>query len=220
MSRPRYDLAIFDVDGTLLATDAFWLDIGVAAVAKVFRRHGVDDAPPPPARLLEAMGLPMRAFWDYVLPASRRALGPEIESEAQDLERVAFAAGHGAMYPGARDLLAELAESGMAVALASNCSRRYLDGFVDAFRLRGVVSSAYCAESAGVGSKADMVREILGEAQARRPVMIGDRSGDRDAAAANRVPFVLFTGGFGATPCAAGDLVARDYDEVRALLLE
>jgi phosphoglycolate phosphatase-like HAD superfamily hydrolase len=219
MARPNWDLTIFDVDGTLLATDDFWLDIGAAAVAKVFRRHGVREPPPPPARFLEAMGLPMREFWNHVLPEANRTLGSEIEAEAQGLERVAFAAGHGAMYPGARDLLADLAAAGVAVALASNCGRRYLDGFVDAFRLRSVVTSAYCAESPGIGSKADMVREILDETRATRAVMIGDRAGDRDAAVANRIAFVLFTGGFGASPRAPGDLVAGDYDEVRRMLL-
>jgi phosphoglycolate phosphatase-like HAD superfamily hydrolase len=49
--------------------------------------------------------------------------------------------------------------------------------------------------------------------------MIGDRDADRQAARAHRLPFVLFTGGFAETPRADREWVARDYVELRALLL-
>jgi phosphoglycolate phosphatase-like HAD superfamily hydrolase len=216
---PRFDLVIFDIDGTLLATDAFWLEIGTAAVAAVCRRHGLPEDPPPRARFLEAMGLPMRAFWQHVLPPDLHARLEEIEAEAQELEKIAFAKGHGAMYPGARALLDELHLAGVRLALASNCGRRYLDGFVASFGLRDIVQEAYCAETPGIGSKTDMLREILAVVPARRAVMVGDRDGDRQAARANRIAFVLFTGGFSAPPASDGDGAAATFEELRALLL-
>lgn len=216
---PRPDLVVFDIDGTLLATDSFWLDLGLAAVDRVYRKHGIDAPPPPEPRFLEAMGLPMRAFWEHVLPREHHPLADEVEAEAQELEQVAFGQGLGAMYVGARRLLGDLHAAGIDVALASNCGRRYLESFLDAFDLRGIVREAYCADSPGIGSKADMVREILAATGARRPVFLGDRDGDRQAARAHGVPFVLFTGGFGPAPAVDGDQVARDYGEVRRLLL-
>jgi phosphoglycolate phosphatase-like HAD superfamily hydrolase len=216
---PRPDLAIFDIDGTLLATDAFWLDLGLAAVNRVYRAHGIQEPPPAEHRFLEAMGLPMRAFWEHVLPAAHHALAEEVEAEAQELEQVAFGQGLGAMYPGARPLLADLPGAGVDVALASNCGRRYLESFLDAFDLRAIVREAYCADTPGIGSKADMVRDILQATAAKRAVFVGDRGGDRDAARAHRVPFILFTGGFGPAPTVNGDRVAKDYGEVRRMLL-
>jgi len=216
---PRPDLVIFDIDGTLLATDAFWLDLGLAAVNRVYRLHGIEEPPPAEQRFLEAMGLPMRAFWEHVLPGEHHPLAEEMEAEAQELEQVAFGQGLGAMYPGARQLLDDLHAAGIDVALASNCGRRYLESFLDAFDLRAIVREAYCADTPGIGSKADMVREILRATGAKRAVFVGDRGGDRQAAHAHGVPFVLFTGGFGPAPVVEGDRVAGDYGAVRQLFL-
>ncbi|NNE44732.1 MAG: HAD family hydrolase [Gemmatimonadetes bacterium] len=219
MTAPPYDLVIFDIDGTLLATDLFWLDIGRSATRKVFLRHGIQQEPPEGDRFLEAMGLPMGEFWRHVLGPELGTLAPEMEREAQELEEVAFARGVGAMYGGARRLLDDLHAAGVTLALASNCGKRYLEGFVSSFGLNDIVTWAYCAESPGIRSKADMLKEIVAAARPERPVMIGDRNGDREAARANRVPFILFTGGFGASPAVDGDGTAASYAELRGQLL-
>ena len=212
-------LVIFDIDGTLLATDSFWLDIGRRAVTTVYGRHGVRRALPEDERFVGAIGLPMEEFWRYVLPEDLHRLGEEVEREAEDLEEVAFGKGLGAMYPGARRLLDDLHHAGRAVALASNCSRRYLDSFVRAFALGPILLAARCADDPGVASKADMVSQILDAAEAPPAVVVGDRDTDREAARANRLPFVLFAGGFSSTARSDGDIVARDFSELRRLLL-
>ncbi|MFN8177250.1 MAG: HAD family hydrolase [bacterium] len=213
-------LVIFDIDGTLLATDSFWLDIGRRAVATVYARHGVRRELPGDARFVGAIGLPMEEFWRYVLPEELHGLGEEVEREAEDLEEVAFAKGLGAMYPGARRLLDDLHRAGRAVALASNCSRRYLDSFVRAFNLGPILLAALCADDPGVTSKADMVSQILDLAEGAPAVVVGDRETDREAARANRLPFVLFAGGFSSTARSDGDVLVRDFAELRRLLLD
>jgi phosphoglycolate phosphatase-like HAD superfamily hydrolase len=217
--RASYDLAVFDIDGTLLATDVFWLSIGRRGVSEVYARHGIERAIPPDSTFLGAIGLAMRDFWKYVLPEDLHSLVEEVEQECQELEKAAFAGGLGAMYPGARGLLGDLHTAGLEVALASNCGRRYLEGFIEAFDLGPILAAARCVDSPGMRSKADMVRDILADTGASRPVMVGDRDGDRQAALANRIPFVLFTGGFLATRPRPGDRVARNYEEVRRFLL-
>lgn len=213
------DLVIFDIDGTLLATDSFWLDVGRRAVSAVYARHGVRRALPEDARFLGAIGLPMQEFWRYVLPPDLHALGPEVEGEAEELEEVAFADGLGAMYPGARNLIDDLHAGGRSIALASNCSRRYLDAFVRSFALGPRLLAAHCADDPGIRSKADMLQSILRIAGHSRAVMVGDRDNDREAAHANGLPFVLFTGGFSGTRTSDGDHVAPDYATLRRLLL-
>jgi phosphoglycolate phosphatase len=213
-------LVIFDIDGTLLATDAFWLDIGRRAVAAVYARHGVHRALPDDERFVGAIGLPMDEFWRHVLPGDLHELGGEVEGEAEELEEVAFARGHGAMYPGARRLLDDLHAAGRTLALASNCSRRYLDSFVRAFDLAPLLVAALCADDAGIASKADMVATIRAESNGRLAVMVGDRDSDREAARANGLPFVLFAGGFSSTSRKEGDYVAHDFSEIRRLLLD
>jgi phosphoglycolate phosphatase-like HAD superfamily hydrolase len=213
------ELVIFDIDGTLLATDAFWLEIGRRAVAAAYARHGVERELPDASRFLAAIGLPLPAFWEEILPADLHFLLEEVETEAEGLADAAFATGHGALYPGARALLDELARARVHLALASNCGRRYLDSFQKAFGLATVVTEARCQDSPGVGSKADMVADILAASGTRDAVMVGDRDSDRLAARANGIPFILFTGGFGGEEPRAGDYVARDYGEIRHYLL-
>jgi len=210
---------IFDIDGTLLATDRFWLDIGRNAVRRVYARHDIDEPLPDDRRFLDAIGQPMPVFWQQILPPERHPLRDEIESEAQELEGVAFAKGHGAMYPGARALLDELHAAGRTLGLASNCGQRYLDGFLDAFGLDRVIAEARCVDSPGIDTKGDMIADILASTGLERAVMIGDRDSDRAAARANRVPFILFAGGFGQPPATDGDRVVQDYGELRTLLL-
>ncbi len=214
------DVVIFDIDGTLLATDSFWLDVGRRAVSAVYGRHGIHRAMPEDRKFLGAIGLPMGEFWRHVLPPDLHALGAEVEGEAEDLEEVAFAEGLGAMYPGARALLADLHAAGRSIGLASNCSRRYLDAFVRAFDLAPLLLEAHCADDPGISSKADMVRDIVRVARGVPAIMIGDRDNDREAARANGLPFVLFAGGFSATEARDGDRVVHDYAELRRLLLD
>jgi HAD superfamily hydrolase (TIGR01549 family) len=209
---------LFDIDGTLLATDAFWLDVGRRGVRTVYSRHGIERPLPADRLFLEAIGKPMTEFWEHVLPRELHHLGDEIEAECEELEETAFLAGKGAFYPGARALLDDLRADGVRIGVASNCSRRYLESFLTSFRLEQVVDEARCAESPGIRSKADMIAEILENFGTRNAIMIGDRESDREAAAANRIPFVLFAGGFGETAPIPGDHVARDYVEVRRAL--
>lgn len=222
MSAPlaNVPLIVFDIDGTLLATDAFWLDVGRRAVGAVYARHGVTRPLPQDRRFLDAIGLPMDMFWDHVLPPDLRHLGVEVETEAESLEEGAFASGLGALYPGARRLLESLHASGRRIALASNCSRRYLHAFIDAFALAPLLSAAKCADDPGIRSKGDMLAEIFAETGTRNAVMVGDRESDRAGALAHKIPFILFTGGFAGTSPLEDDHVAQDYATVRSMLGE
>jgi phosphoglycolate phosphatase len=213
------ELVIFDIDGTLLATDAFWLEIGRRAVAAVYSRHSIGRELPDARRFLDAIGLPLPDFWEAILPADLHHLLDEVEAEAEELADAAFAEGHGALYPGARSLLEELARAGAHLALASNCGQRYLDSFQSAFGLGKLVSEARCQDSPGVSSKDDMVADILTTVGTRDAVLVGDRGSDRQAARANGIPFILFVGGFGDEEPRAEDHVARDYGEIRRYLL-
>lgn len=216
---PTPDLVIFDIDGTLLATDRFWLDIGHAAVRKVYDRHALTAPLPDDSRFLDAIGMPMSTFWQHILPPAQHHLRDEIESQAQELEQIAFARGHGAMYPGARQLLSDLHAHGRTLGLASNCGQRYLDGFVAAFGIGSIIAEARCLDSPGIRNKTDMIADILDHTGIGNALMVGDRESDREAAHGNGIPFVLFTGGFGGTESTDGDRVARNYADLTEMLL-
>ncbi len=220
--RTRFDearLIIFDIDGTLLATNEFWLEVGRRAVTTVFERHGILDELPGADRFLGAIGQPMGVFWHHVLPEKHHGLAEAIEAESQELEEAAFAQGMGGLYPGARELMVDLFEAGRTLALASNCGRRYLAAFIQAFELAPLLAEARCVDSPDIHTKADMIGDIRRCTRVEPSVMIGDRDSDRAAAAAHGVPFILFTGGFSPLDPSPGDSVAASYAELRGLLL-
>jgi len=144
---------------------------------------------------MELVGLPLeegfrRLFAD--LPEDRwRAVMQACTEEEDGL----LESGGVALMPGADATLAELSGLGKRLGIASNCSRSYLDHMLGA-GLGERVQASYCLDSGGIGDKADMIAELLGDFDTRSAIFVGDRRGDRDAAWANGLPHVHCAFGF------------------------
>ncbi len=193
---PCFDAVVFDLDGTLIATDRFWIESAERGARRAFRALGLTRALPTPAQWLALVGLPLevgfRALFPELSEVQRSAvLRACVEEEEALLSREGVPA-----MPDAREVVRSLHEQGLALGIASNCQQSYLEHMLDALALRPLVRGAYCRETPGIGSKADMLARLLVDFGTRSAVMVGDRSSDRDAAWQNGIPHVHCAFGF------------------------
>lgn len=192
-----FDAVVFDLDGTLVATDLFWPEAARIGAQRAFDELGLRRALPTRADWMAMVGLPIdhafeQAFQDLA-PEQRRVVLERCLEEEQRVLR----AGRAALLPGAREVLEHLSSLGVRLGIASNCGREYLAGMMDGLGLARWIEEARCLDSPGIRTKSDMVRDLLSNFGTRSAVMVGDRSSDRDAGWSNGLPHVHFDRGYG-----------------------
>ena len=124
----RYDAAVFDLDGTLVHSEPAW----EAAKVSVAENYGYT----PSRELLDAhIGRGLRDFIDELFdqplsPEERRRIGDEMGATAD-----VFLPKMRAPIPGAAELLCDLHDQGMRIAICSSSPRRHIR---DALEMLGV----------------------------------------------------------------------------------
>lgn len=191
-----FDAVIFDLDGTLVATDRFWVTAARTGCRRAFRELGIERELPSARDWMSLVGHPL----PVALPGLFPDLAPEATARVLELcleeEERLLSAGGAAPMPGARELLAELSGAGVRLGVASNCGQGYLDHMLDGLGLRSFVAEPRCLDSPGIASKTDMIADLLTTFATRSAVMVGDRVGDRDAAWGNGIAHVHCAFGF------------------------
>ena len=168
-------LALFDVDGTLVDSQAH-----ILAAMELAHQGGGLPLPPRDA-VLSIVGLS--------LPVAMARLHPG----AGEAEIEALVAGYkGAfgslramtlspLYPGVRAVLQELAGRGdVVLGVATGKSRRGLDHILAAHGLEGLFATMQVADDHPSKPHPSMIRAALAETGAVRAVMIGDTSFDME----------------------------------------
>jgi len=188
----RYDLIVFDWDGTLMDSAA----LIVASVQAAARDLGL--TPPSEARARHIIGLGLG-------DALRHAL-PDLPSEHYDelVERYRhhyLARDHElAMFPGAVELVRRLAAGGVRLAVATGKSRRGLDRALHASGLGGYFTATRCADECFSKPHPQMIEELMAVCAVapQRTLMIGDTTHDLLMAHNAGVPAVAVS--YGAHP--------------------
>jgi len=191
-----FDGVVFDLDGTLVATDRFWVEAARAGARRAFAELGLARELPTGAEWMNLVGLPLADGFDQLfsdLEPAQRAL---VLRRCVEEEENALRAGQAALLPGVPETLAELAGRGIQLGIASNCGRDYLRTMLVELGLERWVREARCLDSPGMRTKTAMVGDLLEHFGTRAAVMVGDRQGDRDAAWSNGLPHVHSARGF------------------------
>jgi phosphoglycolate phosphatase len=191
-----FDAVLFDLDGTLVATDRFWVDAAHAGARRAFAELGLERRPPSSAEWMSLVGLPLAEGFARLFPDLPPAARARVQALCEEEEHAALRAGGAALIPGVPEMLAELAERGVRLGIASNCGQDYLRAMLEDLGLARWVRQARCLDSPGVTNKAGMLAQLVDVFGTRAAVVVGDRQGDRDAAWANGLPHVHFTRGF------------------------
>lgn len=192
-------LVIFDVDGTLIDSQAMIL----ASMAAAYADEGLDC--PPREAVLSIVGLS--------LPQAMARLSPQLAAERHDRLVAAYKASFtqaraqdlAPLYPGARAVLDDLAgREDLLLGVATGKSRRGLEHVLAAHGLRGHFHTLQVADDHPSKPHPSMLRAALAETGAARAVMVGDTTYDMDMARNAGLPGLGV--GWGYHP--AGDLTA------------
>lgn len=215
MGEMRYRLVVFDWDGTLMDS--------AASIVEAIQQSALEMGLPMPdrERASHVIGLGLQDSLRHAVPE----LGREGYEEFASLYRKHFLAREAAMalFPGVRELLAELQARGRRLAIATGKSRRGLDHALDTSGVRKHFAGSRCADETHSKPHPAMLDELSAELGVEREamLMVGDTSHDLEMAARARVDAVGVT--YGAHPetslrALAPRGVVTSVDELRAWL--
>lgn len=214
-----FEAVVFDLDGTLVATDQFWIPAARAATRRVFRERGITRPEPTGEEWMRLVGHPLKIGLRIVVPDLKDADWAALEAACLDEEERAMSSHGIKLLPGAEAMLQELKDLGVGLGIASNCSGGYLKRVLGELGLERWIDEARCLDSPGIHTKVDMVADILLCLGTHRAVMVGDRQGDMHAGRENGLLTLAYTGAFGdSADLMAADWTTDDLGEVVGLL--
>ena len=174
-----FKLLVFDWDGTLMDSEARI----VACIQSAFADLG--EMPPPREVAREVIGLgleeAMTMLWPDGSVLQRR--------ELVDRYRFHFlggSEGSSSLFPGARELIEDLNQRGLLLAVATGKSRRGLESALASTGLRGHFHATRCADETFSKPHPEMLLQVMDELGAHRSetLMIGDTEFDMEMARA------------------------------------
>ena len=187
----RYDLVVFDWDGTLFDSTALIARCLQAACADL----GVEV--PSDADARHVIGLGLHDALRHAVPA----LTPERTPEFVERYRQHFRASEHSvgLFAGMRELLAELSQA-RVLGIATGKSRRGLDRSLESTGLRAYFQASRCADETHPKPHPAMLLELMKELDcgSENMLMIGDTSHDLEMARSAGVDALAVT--YGAHP--------------------
>ena len=177
MSVRRYDLLVFDWDGTLIDS-APTIVACIQSACRDLRLAVPDDE-----RASHVIGLGLRDALAHAVPG----LDPDEYGRVVERYRHHFLQRdpHMALFDGTREMLHGLRDAGHVLAIATGKSRAGLARALESTRLGPLFSASRCADQCASKPAPDMLRELMDELDvpAERTLMIGDTIHDLQMAA-------------------------------------
>jgi phosphoglycolate phosphatase-like HAD superfamily hydrolase len=167
---------IFDLDGTLYRTDSSFL--------RTMRRVYEESSLPYPGdgAILGMVGETFDVFLSWLIaqgfPDDHDALSALIGRYELDAIRE-----HGVLFDGVADALRSLVARGCVITLCTNGDLRYATTVLDACGIRSLFARLQTLDEGR--TKTSMIAELLAAYPRLRPIVVGDRRHDLEAARAN-----------------------------------
>jgi len=170
--RKRFDLIVFDWDGTLMDS--------TAAIARSIQLACADLGLPVPEdeRARHVIGLGMDAALAYAVPTLKPEQMPQMLARC----RVHFLAHERlpTLFPGVQDMLSALRQAGWMLAVATGKSRAGLDRSLVETGLAPFFAATRCADETRAKPDPAMLFELVDNlrVEVRRTLMVGDTTHD------------------------------------------
>ena len=184
------DLIVFDVDGTLHDTFQWWAPVIRAGLQRFAEREGIEVVMPTDNEAEAVVGMRDAGVWSPFLPDEHKHRWADLRAVVLPMEVAEISSGTDYLFGGVRELLPHLRSCGIHVALASNCRSTYMNGMMQGHGLAAISDHQFCLDSPDVDHKTDMLLRAQQETGATRPIMVGDREPDHEAARVHGWPFV------------------------------
>src|SRR4051812_6700278 len=108
-----FDAIVFDLDGTLVATDRFWVDAARVGARRAFAELGLERPMPTAAEWMSLVGLPLTEGFARIFPDLDARSRAHVMAACEEEEHRALRAGGAALLPGVAETLAELRARGV-----------------------------------------------------------------------------------------------------------
>ena len=200
MEFPNFEIAVFDMDGTLYSTD---MSV-VPAVLETFAELGLPE--PPVEEIEDLIGRPDAHYHMWLREHAGEHEGIIVKAVSQ--REVQLVGQRGYLYPKAREMLAELRMLGVRTALLTNAGRGYCGMVLETFDMRDLFDAVSWYES-GDGGKTERLRDLVQRLGGGPAVMVGDRFYDFEAAAEVGCTSIGVSHGFGNEELEAADIVVK-----------
>lgn len=208
----KYELIVFDWDGTLMDSEARIVTCVQRAAAQVGMPVPADEA----AR--DVIGLGLSEAMQMVFPG---AANHEVEAliDAYRAHWLGDDVEPATMFPGVRELIGGLHGAGHLLAVATGKSRRGLDKALDESGLGFYFHATRCADEAHSKPHPQMLQEILADLDThpQATVVVGDTEYDMQMARNAGVEAVGVSHGVHATERLMADGAIRCFDNLYQL---
>ncbi len=214
---PDLRLVIFDVDGTLVDSQA----LIVASMNEAFRSVGLEA--PSRNAVLGIVGLSLEGAFERLSPsdADQEAMLAAYREYYFSARTRDGTPATSPLFPHVREVLEELrADPWTLLAVATGKSKRGLDALIEGHGLKGMFSSLQCSDFHPSKPHPSMIEAALrdtGVTQSRA-VMVGDTSFDIDMARSAGVKSVAVSWGYHEVSDMGADAVIDYFEQLPATL--
>ena len=218
MTKNKYELVLFDLDGTLIETlEDLSEAMNHALEVRSFPLHGLEE-------YRRMVGHGVRNLVMQALPEPQRTDGRLIDAALADFKEwyTAHIDLHTCPYPGMQELVRDLDAAGIRMVVASNKFQAGTERLIGEF-FPGIPFAAILGNREGYPLKPDpeIVWEALRAAGAERAeaVMVGDSGTDMQTARNGGIDAIAVGWGYRPMAPSADYRFAGSTEELRALLL-